>query len=86
MLIMLKEARRFRAIDYSETCDVQAISICTTDWYKQLKAQYRYAITDTEETLPESPPLPNHNAISAESREAKQTLMSMCRSLKGGAY
>jgi hypothetical protein len=81
--LMLSEGRRWRAVDYSELCDIQAVSICTTDWYKAQKALYSMQINGAD-PLPVAPALPRGDAIPAESPQAAGAMFALCGALKKG--
>lgn len=81
--LMLKHARMLIAEERSELCDIQAISICSSDYYKVVKAKYTATMRADVEAIPE-PPAPPPNVVQAESSSAQYAIMGMIGSLKGG--
>lgn len=85
---LLKEGRKVHLVDKIENCDIQAISICSAEWYKEIRGQFSnrlYEILGIEEEtkqVPDVEPKSPVNTGALSGTEAKSALFSMVSQAK----
>ena len=70
-------------MENSVLCDIQAVSICNSEYYKNIKRRFISEFDDSENQLPEQPPIPKGPVLDAASDGAKYSMMSAMALLKG---
>lgn len=72
---MLDACRRLRNVEMSELCDIQAISICTTQWHENIKGRYKNDPVEEEQITRVMPA--NTIDLSKDSVAARNAMFSV---------